>query len=77
MQNTTLFVVPDCPLCADMQLLLKKNKIDYVVRDVTQDYAALRQMYRLTRQRLVPVVEFAGRAVVRPSETDLLKLLDK
>jgi hypothetical protein len=42
---------------------------------VARDFGALRAMYRLTRQRYVPVFEFRGRALVRPTEAELTELL--
>ena len=71
----TLYVVPDCPLCARAREWLKRYDIAYHERDVARDFGALRAMYKLTRQRLVPVFEVGGRALVRPSEQDLAALL--
>jgi hypothetical protein len=39
------------------------------------DFGALRAMYRLTRQRLVPVFEAEGAALVRPTDEELRRLL--
>jgi hypothetical protein len=43
---------------------------------VANDFGALRAMHRLTRQRLVPVFEAKGRALVRPTEDQLKAFLD-
>jgi glutaredoxin len=75
--TVTLYVVPDCPLCARARRWLESHHIEYGERDVARDFGALRAMYKLTRQRLVPVFEFAGRALVRPTEEELAKLLLK
>ena len=69
----TLFVVPDCPLCAEARLWLKQQSIKYFERDVSQDFGALRTMYELTRQRFVPVFEADGRAIVRPTNKQLME----
>jgi len=58
--RVTLYVVPDCPLCAHARSWLKKHDIDYVERNVSGDFGALRAMYQLTRQGLVPVFEARG-----------------
>lgn len=71
----TLYVVPDCPLCARARAWLDEHNIEYVERDVANDFGALRAMHRLTRQRLVPVFEMSGRTLVRPTENELTELL--
>jgi glutaredoxin len=73
--TVTLYVVPDCPLCAHARGWLKSHGIAYAERDVANDFGALRAMHRLTRQRLVPVFEARGRALVRPTEAELAELL--
>jgi glutaredoxin len=74
-QGVTLYVVPGCPLCARARAWLGRHGVAFVERDVAGDRAALRAMYRKTRQGLVPVVEHEGRAVVRPSEEELKAML--
>jgi len=71
----TLFVVPGCPLCAHAREWLQQHGLDYVERDVAGDFGSLRAMYKLTRQRLVPVFEINGRAMVRPTDAELAGLL--
>lgn len=71
----TLYVVPGCPLCARARAWLERRGITYNERDVASDFGALRAMHRLTRQRLVPVFEAHGRALVRPTEEELAELL--
>ncbi|MEJ7713387.1 MAG: glutaredoxin family protein [Pyrinomonadaceae bacterium] len=71
----TLYVVPDCPLCAEARAQLASHRIEYRERDVANDFGALRSMYRLTKQRLVPVFEYEGRAMVRPTNLQLSELL--
>lgn len=73
--TVTLYVVPDCPLCARARGWLQRQGIVFRERDVARDFGALRAMYKLTRQRLVPVFEFEGRALVRPTEQELVDLL--
>lgn len=73
----TLYVVPGCPLCADARRWLERHNIEYTERDVANDFGALRAMHRLTRQRLVPVFETAGHALVRPTEDELAASLLK
>jgi hypothetical protein len=52
-----------------------KNGIEHVERDVARDFGALRAMYKLTKQNLVPVFEINGHALVRPSDEELIKFL--
>jgi glutaredoxin len=73
--TVTLYVVPNCPLCADARAWLRRSGVEFGERDVANDFGALRAMYRLTRQNLVPVIEVKGRALVRPSDAELRKLL--
>lgn len=71
MDTLTLYVVPDCPLCASARAWLKQHHVTFVERDVANDFGALRAMYGLTRQRFVPVFEAKGRSLVRPSDEEL------
>ncbi len=73
--RVTLYVVPGCPLCAQARRWLERHAIEYTERDVAGDFGALRAMYKLTRQGLVPVFEFEGRALVRPSAAELAGFL--
>ena len=75
MKEVTLYVVPHCPLCADARVWLERHAVEYLERDVANDFGALRAMYKLTRQNLVPVFEAKGRALVRPSDEELAELL--
>ena len=71
----TLFVVPDCPLCSRARAWLEGHGVEYVERDVANDFGALRAMHKLTRQRLVPVFASGDRALVRPTEAELAEFL--
>lgn len=71
----TLYVVPDCPLCAQAREWLTDHRIIYVERDVKRNFGALRAMYELTQQRLVPVFESRGEALVRPTNKQLAEFL--
>lgn len=71
----TLYIVPECPLCAGARLWLKQHGVKYLERDVANDFGALRSMYELTRQRFVPVFEANGRAMVRPADEELAHFL--
>ena len=73
--TATLYVVPGCPLCSTARRWLEAQGVAYVERDVANDFGALRSMYRLTKQRYVPVVESGGRALVRPTDEELKGLL--
>ena len=73
--TVTLYVVPHCPLCADARAWLRRNAVEFDERDVASDFGALRAMYRLTKQNLVPVLESTGRALVRPSDAELREFL--
>ncbi|MDX6501064.1 MAG: Glutaredoxin [Blastocatellia bacterium] len=70
-----LYVVPDCPLCAHARAWLEEHNVSYVELDVGGNFGALRAMYGLTRQQLVPVFEAEGRALVRPTDTELADFL--
>ena len=71
----TLFVVPNCPLCAHARAWLQQHGVAHVERDVASDFSALRAMYRLTRQGLVPVFATNRTALVRPTEEALREWL--
>ena len=71
----TVYVVPECPLCAGARLWLSQHGVEYLERDVANDFGALRSMYKLTRQRFVPVFEANGRAMVRPTDEELAEFL--
>lgn len=69
--KVVLYVVPDCPLCARARAWLRRHDIPFVERDVANDFGALRSMYKLTGQRLVPVFQTDAGVFVRPSEEEL------
>lgn len=71
----TLYVVPDCPLCAHARFWLEQHHVEYVERNVAGDFGALRAMYKLTHQRLVPVFEANGRGLVLPTDEELTDFL--
>ena len=71
----TVYVVTDCPLCEHAREWLTDHRIIYVERDVKRNFGALRAMYKLTRQRLVPVFETRGEALVRPTDKHLAEFL--
>lgn len=72
-----LYVVPGCPLCARARAWLRRHGVPFVERDVANDYGALRAMYKLTRQGLVPVFQTEAGTFVRPADEELeLLLLD-
>lgn len=73
--EVTLYVVPDCPLCTRARAWLDAHGIAYTERDVAGDFGALRAMYRLTGQRLVPVLAARGQALVRPTLEQLTEFL--
>ena len=73
--DVTLYVVPNCPLCTNARAWLARHRISYVERDVKNDFGALRAMYRLTRQNLVPVFARGERALVRPTDKELADFL--
>jgi glutaredoxin 3 len=73
--KVTLYVVPDCPLCERARGWLRSRGIRFEERDVAGDFGALRAMHKLTKQRLVPVLEVGERALVRPTESEMAGLL--
>jgi len=73
--QVVFFTVPDCPLCDEVRLWLKDNRVKFIERDVAGDFGSLREMYKLTGQSLVPVVSFKSKAVVRPDVELLTNLL--
>ena len=75
-RQVILYVVPNCPLCSQARRWLQARSVEYLERDVAGDWGALRSMYELTRQRLVPVIEQDGRAIVRPTEAQLYQFLE-
>jgi glutaredoxin len=74
-QEVILYTVPGCPLCDAARVWLNRNSLEFSERDVKNDFSALRRMYRLTRQDLVPVIEARGKVVVRPNAEELAALL--
>lgn len=67
--------MPDCPLCVHARAWLEEHDVAYFERDVANNFGALRAMYELTHQRLVPVFEAGGRALVRPTDAELTDFL--
>lgn len=73
--KVTLYVVPDCPLCERARVWLARHDIAYVERDVARNFGALKEMYLLTKQKLVPVFAYEGKALVRPTANELAQFL--
>ena len=73
--TVTLYVVPQCPLCEGARAWLARHRVAFVERDVQRDFGALRAMYRLTKQNLVPVFARDDRALVRPTDEQLEEFL--
>jgi glutaredoxin len=72
--TVTLFVVSDCPLCAEARAWLDQRGITYGELNVEADYSALRQMFKLTRQKLVPVLKVDEKVFVRPTKEEFDRL---
>ena len=73
--DITLYTIPNCPHCDNVRRLLSERGLFYTDHDVSSNYSALRRMFKLSKQKLVPVVEAGGKAVVRPCAEDLDLLL--
>ncbi|MDZ4836253.1 MAG: glutaredoxin family protein [Candidatus Melainabacteria bacterium] len=72
--DVTLFVVPGCPLCSEARAWLDKHGIAYGELDVQNDYSAMRKMFKLTRQKLVPVLKVGEQFAVRPTEQKIVEM---
>jgi glutaredoxin len=70
-----LYVVAGCPLCDHARAWLNEHDVPFLERDIANDFGALRAMYKLTRQRFVPVFEVRGQPLVRPSDAELAEFL--
>lgn len=73
-QAITMYVVPNCPICEGVREWLDARGIVYDEHDVANNYGALRRMYKLTRQELVPVLVIDGKSVIRPDARQLEEL---
>jgi len=73
-KEVTLFVVPGCPLCEEARGWLNVNGIAYGQLDVQNDYSAMRKMFKLTRQQLVPVLKVGDQFAVRPAEKKIIEM---
>ena len=69
-----LYTVPNCPLCTEARRVLDLHGIEYDDQDVANNFGALRRMYKLTRQELVPVLTFQGNTKVRPTENEIVEI---
>lgn len=75
MTDVVLYVVPGCPLCAEVRATLHSEGVDFVERDVANDFGSLRRMYTATKQSLVPVVERDGTFLVRPTAGEIRRII--
>jgi glutaredoxin 3 len=73
-KETIMYVVPDCPICEEVRQWLNEHDVAYDELDVANNFAALRKMFKLTRQKFVPVVVVGNKAIVRPSKEELSRL---
>lgn len=70
-----MFVVPNCPICQGVRDWLDEHGIAYDEEDVANSFGALRRMYKMTKQELVPVLVVDGKPLVRPDAKQLDELL--
>ncbi len=71
----TLYVIPDCPHCESARSKLNQLGLSFIEKDVTKDYKSLRAMFKLSRQKLVPVLVSGTKFLVRPSVSEIRDLM--
>ena len=60
-KNVRLFIKTFCPWCHKAEHWLDKRGVSYETIDVLEDFAAMKEMMKLSGQDLAPVIDVDGK----------------
>lgn len=59
--NVRLFIKTFCPWCSKAEKWLDQHGVSYETLDVLEDDAAMKEMYKLSKQDYAPVIDVDGK----------------
>ncbi len=59
--NVRLFIKTFCPWCSKAEKWLDQRGVSYETLDVLEDDAAMKEMYKLSKQDYAPVIDVDGK----------------
>lgn len=74
--DVVVYTSPTCPWCYKAKDYLRKNKVNFVEKDVSKDFMAAMEMVNKSRQRGVPVIDINGNIVVGFDKESIDNLLN-
>ena len=73
--SITIYTKETCPWCQKTKEFFKANKIKYTEKDVEKDPKAAKEMFELSGQPGVPVINLGDEVIVGYNEPALKKAL--
>ena len=74
--NVIVYSLPVCPWCIKVKEFLKKNKIEFEEKDISNNKKYTEEMIKKSGQRSVPVIEINGKIIVGSNEDKLKEALN-
>ncbi|MGA9140241.1 MAG: glutaredoxin domain-containing protein [Methanocella sp.] len=75
MARLMVYSQPTCPACNELKEYLKKKGVDFEDRDVTTDPEALREMIKVHKVRVTPLVIAGDKKIIGFDPVEIDKLL--
>ena len=75
MAKVRIFSTPTCPWCDKAKEFFKSNNIEFENLDVSQDEKARDEMFALSKQMGVPVIDIDGTILIGFDQPHLKELL--
>ena len=75
MTNTTIYTTPSCVYCKMVKEFFKEHNIDYKEKDVAKETLAREEMFKISQQMGVPVIDIDGHIIVGFDKERLSELL--
>lgn len=70
-----LYTTNNCPYCDAVKIILKKNEVEYVEHNVSNDPIKREEMIALTGMRKVPVLRNGDKFTVGADEVSVMKII--
>ncbi len=75
MKNVKIYSTPTCTFCRAAKDFFKANNVEYTEIDVAQDEEARKNMFEISKQMGVPVIDIEGEIIVGFNKPKLVQIL--
>ena len=75
MARITIYTTPTCVYCKMAKEFFKERGVEYTEKDVARDTMAREEMFKLSQQMGVPVIDIDGKITVGFDQEKLSELL--